>query len=594
MPILALSPEVVALIAAGEVVERPASVAKELIENSIDAGATQIDLEVQAGGVGLLRVVDNGCGIDTNELDAAFLRHATSKIVGADDLQSIHTLGFRGEALASIASVADVTLVTRPPNSLGGHAIRVNNGVLAEKGPRAAPAGTSINVRNLFRAIPARLKFLKSNAAEAGRITALVSQFALAYPEIHFSVSVDGRRAFSSPGNGGMREAIAELYGLETAEQMLEGNHSESIGDVPMTVSGMIGSPSVSRANRSYVTLFVNRRLIENRTLVYAVIDAYQGLLLVQRYPVAVLNLTIDPGETDVNVHPAKAQIKFRDEGLAFAAIHRAVKQRLGESPMVRAVQSVPTPALELSAQPNQAPMSAPQNTAPLQRTVPSVSIPNWTAPSREGPAPGAVAQALPANPQGRLDLPALRVLGQLRATFIIAEGPEGMYLIDQHTAHERVLFDQLRQEKAKGQPIAQGLLEPAAIDLLPRQRALLEEHGDALAAWGFVTEPFGEKTVLLRAVPGALRRKAPEKALLDVLDYIDSDDLKGYDWQDRALASVACHGAIRAGQELPLREMQQMGQLLEAPDNPHASPHGRPIVIQMTTAQIEREFARR
>ena len=591
MAIHLLSQEIVARIAAGEVVERPVSAAKELIENSLDAQARQIEIEVQGGGIALLRVADDGAGIPGKEVEMAFQRYATSKISSADDLERIHSLGFRGEALASIAAVGDVTLVTRQAGDFGGTFMRVVNGEVKEKGQRGAPPGTTVTVKNLFRNIPARLKFLKSNAAEAGRISTLVSQYALAYPEVRFSLTVDGRRVFASQGSGDLRDALTRLYGLEAGEAMLAVEHRETMGGVELAVRGMVSSPGVTRANRTYITIFVNRRLVQSRTLAYAVLDAYQGLLMTGRYPIAALDLTIDPTETDVNVHPAKMEVKFRDEGIAFAAIHHAVRNTLAASGIARPAQGlapapVPSPATHPAAA-SPVPLS-PGAIQPVWRGAPGVP----PAPQQEA-ARTVAAAGTGAGVQGQLRLPILRVLGQLREMFIVAEGPDGMYLIDQHTAHERILFDQLRRAKGAGDVKVQGMLQPETVELTPQQERLMEEHGARLREYGFQLEPFGERTALLRGVPAALRALSPARALLDVLDYMESDELKGYDWEERLIASVACHGAVRAGKMLTAQEMQEMLRLLESADNPHSCPHGRPVLLHMTTAQLEKDFCR-
>ena len=577
MPIQVLPPEVAIKIAAGEVVERPVSVAKELIENSLDAGATQIDVEAQAGGVGLLRVVDNGCGIPAGEVETALARYATSKIASAQDLERIASLGFRGEALASIAAVSELAMLTRPAGEIGGTFLRVEEGRVLEKAPKGAPPGSSVTVRRLFRNIPARLKFLKSNAAEANRITTLVGHYALAYPEVRFSVTVDGRSVFTSEGSGDLREALARVYGLEAAGAMLEVRRVEEIGELSIEVTGLTGVPSLSRASRGYVTLFVNRRPVQNRALTFAVLEAYRGLLMSGRFPVAVLNMAIDPGETDVNVHPAKAEIKFRDEGVAFSAVHQAVQEALAQGPVARPVR---------------AGLGSPSATQePLFSPAPAASAPGLPGP-RQGPPQPAPAYQPPV--QGQLSVPALRVLGQLQSTYIVSEGPDGMYLIDQHTAHERVLFDQLRRDKGKGDIKAQGMLEPATVELSPQQEALLLSQIESLRGYGFGIEPFGQRTVLLRSVPAALASRPPAQSLLDLLDGMESEDLKGYDWEERIMATVACHGAVRAGHDLDPREMQEMVRLLETADNPQTCPHGRPIMLHMTSHQLQREFGRR
>ena len=585
MAIGVLSPEIVARIAAGEVVERPVSVVKELIENSLDARAARIDIEVQAGGIGMIRVVDDGAGIAQEDVSAAFQRHATSKLRTVGDMDRIQTLGFRGEALASISTVSDVSLVSRVAGAAGGWAVRVSNCQVVEQGPRGAPHGTSITVRNIFSEVPARLKFLRSNASEAGRITTLVGHFALAYPEVGFTMAIDGRRTFASQGAGDTRDPMARLYGLETGEAALEVVHEADAGAVPIVVRGLISPPRVTRANRSYITLFVNRRLIQSRTLTFAVLDAYRGSLMTGRYPIAVLNIEIDPAETDVNVHPAKAEVRFRDEGIVFSAIHHAVEGALVGATLARALHS------DLSA-PHAGGLSVPN-----ERTGNGASLrmPNDSPMTPAAPRTAiGVPSDVPPTVQAGLGLPVLRVLGQLRGTFIVAEGPEGMYLLDQHTAHERVLFDELRRKKVAGHVQSQGLLEPMSVELSPQQEELFEEHRQALEAHGFGLERFGERTALLRAVPALLSGKSPAQALRDVLDYAGADDLRGYDWEDRILATVACHGAVRAGHDLQAQEMQEMVRLLEATDNPHTCPHGRPVMLHLSNVQLEKEFHRR
>ena len=577
MPIRVLPHETAAKIAAGEVVERPVSVVKELIENSLDAGASWVDVEVRGGGVALLRVVDNGCGIPASEVEAAFARYATSKIAAPEDLERIGTLGFRGEALASIAAVSEVTLLSRPPDAVGGTAVRVEHGQVRELAPKGAPPGTSVAVKELFRSVPARLKFLKPNAAEAGRVTTLVSQMALAYPEVRFSVTVDGRPAFSSEGNGELRDTLLRVYGAQTAEAMLQIQWGDNVGGVSLSATGMAGPPSVNRAGRGYITLFVNRRLVRNRALTFAVQDAYQGMLMNNRYPIVVLDLSIDPAQIDVNVHPAKAEIRFRDEGIAFAAVRRAVEQALAQAPMARPAGGGPFRPDAVAAQPAWAVTGAEQNSA-------GTGEQGLSDPPR--PAEGAV--------QGELGLPILRVLGQMARTYIVAEGPEGMYLIDQHAAHERVLFDRVRKEKGGDGVEVQFLLDPVTVELSPQHEAALGEKAGLLRAYGFQIEPFGQRSFLLRSVPAALAGRPPGRSVPDVLEAIEADYLEGYDWEDRLLTVVACHGAIRAGQALERREMEEVVRQLEATDNPRTCPHGRPTMVAMTTNQLEREFGRR
>ena len=581
MAINVLPPDTAAKIAAGEVVERPVSVAKELIENSLDFGASRIDIELRAGGVALLRVVDNGSGISAADVPLAFHRYATSKLASADDLERITTHGFRGEALPSIASVADVTLLTRPPEEMGGTLLRIAGGHVLEQVSRGAPPGTSVTVRDLFQNVPARLKFLRSNNAEAGRIATLVGQFALANPGVRFSLAVDGRAVFESSGDGDLRQVAAQVYGLAAAEDLLPVRWQDSASALPLRVTGLMSPPALSRSNPSYITLFVNRRLVQNRSLTFATVDAYQGLLMTGRYPIAVLNLEIDPTETDINVHPSKAEIKFRDEGGAFGAIHKAVKQALTETGLARPAQTSLTPALHVAGDPQLRPVLA---------GSPLVSLPE------PGKTVAPTGQAMP-QPAGRapqLPMPVLRPMGQVGRTYIVAEGPDGMYLIDQHAAHERVLFDRFRKERAKNEVQVQGLLEPAVAELTPQQAALIEAQRATLESYGFSIEAFGQRSVLIRALPATLMPKGPVRALVDLLDTLGSSGLEGYSWDDRILTTLACHSAVRAGHDLGPQEMEQIIRLLEATDNPRTCPRGRPTMLHMSSAQLEREFGRR
>lgn len=573
MKIRPLPQSLISRIAAGEVVERPASVVKELIENTLDAGASRVSVEASSGGVLMIRVSDDGSGIAAEELGAAFTRHATSKISAEADLDRVDTLGFRGEALAAIAAVADVTLVTRTKDSTSGAFIRVKDGVVVDEGKRAAPPGTTVNVSHLFRNVPARLKFLKSNSAEAGRIGAVVGHYALSRPDVSFHLAVDGKDVFRSQGNGDRRVAFAALYGPRVAAQMREVGWSGDVDGVSIEVEGLTTPASVSRGNRTFITLFVNGRLIRSRSLVFAVVEAYRGFLGSGRYPMSILEVRLDAGETDVNVHPAKAEIKFRDERLIFSAIHRSVTESLESSKVARPAASIGVSSVN-----------------PPEQARPDSGV----AGSFAQPVVGSLGLGDPTGEQGVLRVPILRVLGQLSATFIISEGPEGLYVIDQHTAHERVIFDQLRREKERGEVRAQGLLSPVVVEMDPEEDRIVASHIDLLTSYGFQLESFGERAVLLRSVPVGLAGAEPQRALLDVVDYLESEDLRGYDWQDRILASVACHSAVRAGQPLSTQEMQEMVHLLESADNPHACPHGRPILVHMSTAQLGRQFDRR
>jgi DNA mismatch repair protein MutL len=569
VPIRVLPPQVAARIAAGEVVERPASIVKELIENALDAGATRIGVEIAAGGVESIRVTDDGCGIDPSELATAFERHATSKLEDGEDLSRILTLGFRGEALPSIAAAGEVEAVSRPPGLDSASAIRLGPDLEASQEPRGAPVGTSFTVRRLFERQPARRKFLKSLSSESGAIATVVTAYALAYPEIRFSLTMDRRQTLSTSGSGDLRDAVSAVYGSDAAAAMIE----VSSGDGMIGVSGLAGPPQVSRAGRGYVTLFVNRRWIQSRRLSFAVEQAYEGLLMVGRRPVAVLNLKIPYEEVDVNVHPTKAEVRFRDESMVFGAVQKAVRQAL--------LASAPTPEMR-----NDQPLGfQPQPSTPIlwQRGVDV---------AQRGASPGATTLEATAPAMVRT-LPLLRVIGQFGAVYIIAEGPDGMYLIDQHAAHERVLYDRFVEARARQSPEVQGLLDPVTVELSPRHRSLLSAESDALRSHGFELEAFDDGgSHVIRAVPASLGAADPRESITRFLDLmLEEGEMDG---RDRVAMSLACHGAIRAGKTLGIDEMRDLVRQLEETASPNTCPHGRPTMVHMSGELLAREFGRR
>ena len=580
MPIKVLPPELAGKIAAGEVIERPASVVKELLENSLDAGASSVTVEIKGGGAGEIRVIDDGAGIPPGEVQLAFLRHATSKLSAPEDLDAVATLGFRGEALPSIAAVSRLSLTTRPAHSAEGRAIELEWGQILRDAPRGAPPGASVTVSDLFGNLPARKKFLRTPGAEAGRVHDLVTRYALAFPSVRFHLTSEGRRLLSTPGDGSLREAFLAVYGAETAAAMLGVD-----GEDPRSgyrVEGLTSPPGVHRANRSYMSFFVNRRWIQNRTLSFALEESYHGMLPVKRYPLAVLNLFVPYEEVDVNSHPAKREVRFHHDGVVFSTLQRAVRAALvGDSP-------VP---------PMQAPGSAAYPPAP--------GGPGGGADSRGYEAGsffprGAFGGLRPDQPGGPPDAaapmqpaPPLKVVGQVRATYIVAESPDGMYLVDQHAAHERVLFDRII---ANGGPSAPGeaLLEPAMAELTPAQAEALRDNWDMLAQYGFVIEHFGDNGYLVRAVPGIMASQEPAQALAGVLDMVEMEKLTVRRREDTLAASIACHSAIRAGKTLTMEEMRALLEQLEATPNPHTCPHGRPTMLHFSAGRMEQEFGRR
>jgi len=562
MPIKVLDETVASQIAAGEVVERPASVVKELVENSLDAGASRISVEARGGGVNLIRVTDDGSGIPQNELELAFSRYATSKVSSIDDLTSISSFGFRGEALPSIAAVAQVDILTSAAGEANGTYISVQGGKVSVWKSQARPQGTTVTVRDLFRNVPARRKFLKSVPTENSHIANVVSQYALDYPEVSFALLLEGRKTLGTAGKGRLIDAIIEVYGTEIARHMLEVPGND---EIQVKVTGMIGSPSVSRSGRNYLSFFINRRWVNSRLLAWAVEEAYHGLLPQGKHPVAVLAISVPPSEVDVNIHPTKSEVKFQYERQVFTAVQKVVRQTL--------IAQTPVPRIEEVA---------------VGYGVPSQQAEiDWsgTAVNR-----GVIDRAFEVAQPLTAALPVLRVLGQLLSSYIVAEGPDGLYLIDQHAAHERIIFEQVGEQRSKGEIEVQGLLEPVPFEVTLLQETILKSRHQELVDFGFSLEPFGERTYLVRSVPKALSGGDWYGALRELLDSGEGAD----DWTERIAISLACHsGAVRAGQSLSDEEMRALVRQLEKTVVPHTCPHGRPTLLHLSSSQLRREFGR-
>ena len=593
MTIKLLSPELAAQIAAGEVVERPVSVVKELVENSIDAGSSRITVEIKGGGIEEIRVTDDGSGIPAAEAPLAFQHHATSKLDAPEALDAIATLGFRGEALPSIAAVSKMTLTTRPDAEDMGYFTEFAWGRPIGDGTRGSPPGTSVVVADLFGNLPARRKFLKSAAAEAGRIHDLVARYALAYPEIAFRLAVGERQSLATPGSGRDADPLLAVYGAAVAAGMLAVSGADP--ETGYRVEGFASAPSLHRANRTYMTFFINRRWIQNRMLTFALEEAYHGLLPEKRYPIAALNLVLPYGDVDVNSHPAKREVRFHQEGKVYSTLQRAVRSAL--------VSAAPVP--ELGAERRSAgrggtwaPFSGANVGRGFFRSQFDTGSPGSGRPAVAGGDHRGDAELDGAGPPDaaltpQQALPALRVVGQVRLTYIVAESPDGMYLVDQHAAHERVLFDRIIRHAAQREAQSQPLLSPVAAELTPGQVATLESHREFLQTYGYELEHFGENSYLVRAVPAILVTQDPGKSLLDVLDLVAFDGLLR-ERGDILAASVACHSSIRAGQSMTEAEMRSLLEQLEVTDNPHTCPHGRPTLIHFSSYHMEREFGRR
>lgn len=584
MPIQVLLPKVASQIAAGEVVERPASVVKELVENSLDAEASHIAIYVEGGGRRLIEVGDDGSGIPAEELHLASVRHATSKLFSADELFQIRTLGFRGEALASIGSVSRLCITSRASGESTGARLVVEGGHADPVQRVGAAQGTLVRVQDLFFNVPARLKFLKKEATERRVIDELVTRYALAYPRVRFHLHQEGNLTLQSSGNGDRREVLAALYGVDIARQMLEvlANYEA------VNITGFISPTSMSRSNRREITIFVNGRWIQDPALTSALIQAYHTLLMVGRFPLAVLFIDITPELVDVNVHPAKAEVRFRDRDRVFSAVQRAVRRAL--------MAYTPVPPLGGWT----AGGDAFQNSWVAKSGWPDESlggdsiIGSQVATSAQAGWNGAPPLSATQKDITSSRVPLLRSIGQVASAYLVAEGPDGLYLIDQHAAHERILFERFREQR-KQAVARQSLLEPAAIDLPPASARLLEEQLPLLTALGFQVEPFGMNTFLVRAIPALIAGSDPAVALRSLVEDFEEDETPFQtEMEARVIARICKRAAIKAGQTLSGEEQRALLVDLENCQSPRTCPHGRPTMIHLSVDLLERQFGRK
>ncbi len=571
MPIRILSDEIASQIAAGEVVERPASVVKELVENALDAGATHIRVTVEDAGKRLIEVADDGRGIPADELPLAVARHATSKLESAQDLFRIATLGFRGEALASIASVSRLTLTSRVRAAESGHALQVDGGVAGPLKPVGAPAGTVVRVENLFYNVPARLKFLKADRTERRHILDLLTRYALAYPQVRFHLQQEGRTALQTSGNGDRREALAHLFGPAEARQMIEvvAQYED------LSITGFVSPPGLTRSNRGGLLFFVNGRPVHDVALTSALLRAYHTLLMVGRYPLAALFLKMPPQQVDVNVHPAKAEVRFRNRDAVFRGVGRAVHTAL--------LAHTPVPDLP------------PLGGEAYEGSAPSRLTTLWGETEQEsGPFPRAAEAEGTQSPLPAVSVPLLRLVGQLAGTYLVAEGPDGLYLIDQHAAHERVLFERFMAQRGEGIP-AQQLMEPLVVELPPAAAQTLREQLSTLGRLGFEVETFGRDAFLLRAIPAMFKGMDPAAALRVLVEDFEEDETPlENEIEARIIARVCKRAAVKGGQTLSTAEQQALLRDLEACHSPRTCPHGRPTMIHLSVDVLERQFGRR
>ena len=604
-------------ISAGEVVQRPASVIKELVENAIDAGATTVTVEIRDGGTSYMRVTDNGSGMDKDDASKAFLRHATSKIKTDKDLCSITTLGFRGEALCSIGAVSRTEIFTKQrTDSLGTH-ILVEGGEEISLEGAGCPDGTTVVVRNLFFNTPARLKFLKKDSQEAGAIADVLNKQALGNPGVSIRFIRDGKEALFSPGDNILENALRSVFGKDISNNTAPVSYEKN----GIKISGLIGKNNLSRPNRLMQIFFVNQRYVLNKTLSVALSEAYKNELMGGRFPVAVLNIDISPSLVDANVHPEKTEIKFADEGEIYETLYWAIRDALARTGAPREVLGVkPQNAFKMPVTPKEVtqikissvspkkPLFTPFTPAIEKKAqIPTLNEIKEAVKPYEGKLPvkdiektEASIKTIPAEkPPVKEDEKAvapspldIRVIGQLFSTYILAEGDEEFFLMDQHAAHERIRYEKIRQSGYKTD--AQLLLMPLSVNLTPTEKALFIEKSQFLNDLGFDGEDFGTNAVMLRSLPADCIYEEGADVFVEILNILSGEE-KGEitDLRDKAIYSLACHSAVRANQTLSQKELEKLFFDALKLEGITTCPHGRPITVKLTKYQIEKMFGR-
>lgn len=612
-----LSPQVSALIAAGEVVERPSSVIKELVENSIDAGARSITVEIKNGGITYMRVTDDGKGMERDDIPLAITAHATSKIKNADDLESIKSLGFRGEALHSVAAVSTMEILTARKGNSEGSFARVVGGKLEEVSPAGCPEGTTITVRELFYNTPARMKFLKKDSSEAGLCEDVVRRTALARPDISVRFINSGKEIFFTPGDNILRNAVYSIYGKDVAAAMIDADYTEN----GIHVYGLVGKAELSRGNRNYQTFFVNGRCVINRTLYFALQESYRSHMMTGRFPAAVLNIDLNPALCDVNVHPSKAEIKFADDRAVSGAVYWAAKNALYNVTEQRVMQLEKRNEPQIKENAEKKPQISASE--PIYKSEESVQIKkpyeavfkSYVSPkaSEPDPAPKMYIQTpneiYSAPPEEKTEEkkteilqsvmqtkaveeePEIRILGQLFGTYIVAEYGDSMIMADQHAAHERLIYEEL--VSGKGNPASQVLLMPETLVLTGAEFGIYSDNADFFAEAGFEIEEFGHNTVRISMIPVSLDLSDAASSVTEMISVLGAGREKISALRDKALYTVACKAALKAGQKLSESEQKELIKNVLALSGQATCPHGRPVILKLTKHQIEKQFKR-
>ncbi len=584
-------------IAAGEVVERPVSVVKELVENSLDAGADRIMVEIEDGGLTAIAVTDNGCGMIGEDLKLALQRHATSKIRCASDLSRINSLGFRGEALTSIAAVSRLSLTTRTHDTLTGARAEVEGGSLISIEPAGCPPGTTVSVKSLFYNTPARRKTMKSPSNEGALCGDIISRLAMARPEVAFELRVKGRRVFYSPGTGNLLDSITAVYGVNQCREMVVVNATEE----GLAIYGMTGKPSLNRSTRSHITVIINGRYVRCPAVSGAVEEAYRTFLPQGRRPVAVISLSIGPELLDVNVHPAKLEVRLLGEEKVTGLVTRAIKDALRVRSIIPTTTSAESQLKNVQGQ-NHSQIVFNIESKPLERTgnryiIEKTPVSGGEQSSRLQLRGQSITEMAGEEKVGYTSetkcLPVLNVLAQLYPTYILAGGVDGLYIIDQHAAHERILYEEFLAGQEK-RP-SQCLLAPVTLELDYREAAILTDRVLWFTDAGFVVEHFGGNTFLLRGVPLQLQPGQEKGFFLDMLDYFKERGAGAsqVEFIDRLASSLACRNAVKSGEKLSQSSMDVLLQRLAGTENPYTCPHGRPTVIHLSYKDLEARFKR-
>lgn len=590
-------------IAAGEVVERPASVVKELVENSIDAASSAITVEIKDGGISMIRITDNGIGISPANVKTAFLRHATSKIETDLDLESVLSLGFRGEALASIAAISQLELITKTRDEITGMRIELHAGEIIANEEVGCPEGTTIIMRNIFYNTPPRKKFLNSPASEAAKISDIVYKLALGHPEISFKYINNNKLVFNTTGNHNLKNCVMSVYGKDIARNGIEIKFEED----GLTLVGILGKPGTSRANRSYENFFINGRYIKSDVIERAVEDAYKTILTIGKFPVAILHLIIEPENIDVNVHPTKMEVRFKDNDSIYNFIYESVRKALRSENLIPTVP-FNTPARMARPKPTHTQQTIPEpfqvmrkeDNRPTAKTmVPEVkpSNPYMPVAKREGlfiKETKAQETMVVERPEPRKVYRDYTIVGQFFNTYWMIEIEDSIYMIDQHAAHERILYEKLLNDFYSSEPLKQALIEPLVINVSPKEKLVIEKYLNLLNQFGFEIEAFGEGAFASRTIPILFNGPAQQDILNQMLDLLMEKDMPSvYETQVTTIANMACKAAVKAHDKLSALECKRIIEDLMELENPYTCPHGRPTIVSMSKYEIEKKFKR-